>query len=47
MDRASIFHWKGGLYTMGSRVDMPWVGGSIYHDHEGRYAMGRRSILRG
>jgi len=32
MGRGSIFHRKGGRYTMCRGVKIPWVGGSIYHD---------------
>jgi hypothetical protein len=27
----SIYHGKGGRYTMVRGVDIPWVRGSIYH----------------
>ena len=27
-----IYHGQGVRYTMGTRVKMPWVGGSIYQD---------------
>ena len=29
--RGSIYHGKGGQYTMDRRVKIPWVGGSIFH----------------
>ena len=33
MGRGSIYHGKGGQYTMVKGVDIPWVGG--------QYTMGR------
>ena len=35
----TIYHGKGGRYTMGIGVDMPWVGGG--------YNIGRWSIYLG
>ena len=33
--------WVGCRYTMGRGVKIPWIGGSKYHEYEGRYTMVR------
>ena len=34
--------WIGCQNTMGRGVNIPWVGGSIYHGYEARYTKCRK-----